>query len=66
MTAIVIQPNSRFSRVTAEPEDFMPLSTRMKVARELNKLWAEFVTEMHDGELVGGDVADKFWKFVTR
>lgn len=66
MTAIVIQPNSRFSRVTAEPEDFMPLATRMLVAREVNAHWAEFVREMHDGDLVGPDVAAKFWKFVTR
>lgn len=66
MTAIIIQPNARDSRVVAKPEDFMPLSTRMRVASEVNALWAEFVNEMHDGELVGPKVAAKFWKFVTR
>lgn len=66
MTAIIVQPNTRISRVVAEPEDFMPLATRMKVAREVNALWAEFVKEMHDGPTVGAGVAEKFWAFVTR
>lgn len=66
MTAIIIQPNARDSRVIAAPEDFMPLSTRMHVAREINQHWAEFVNEMHDGATVGPDVAKKFWAFVTR
>jgi hypothetical protein len=43
----------------------MPFSTRIRVARELNALWEEFVTEMYDGPLMGAEVAEKFWKFVT-
>lgn len=44
----------------------MPFSTRLRLGKELNQLWVEFVTEMHDGPLTGDDVADKFWKYVTR
>lgn len=47
-----------------DPANFMPFTTRMKVAGELNRLWAEFVTDMHDGPTGGPEVADKFWKFV--
>jgi hypothetical protein len=64
MSAIVIQPNTRSSRVVAAPEDFMPLSTRMFVAQRLNQLWAEFVNEMHDGATIGSGVAQKFWLYV--
>lgn len=66
MSAIVIQPNTRDSRVVAEPEDFMPLATRMKIAKEVNAAWAEFVRDMHDGPTVGSGVAEKFWAFLTR
>jgi hypothetical protein len=65
MSSIIIQqhPDTRH-RPTVLPEDYMPLATRMYCASQLNKLWAEFVNEMHDGETVGPDVARKFWKFV--
>ena len=43
----------------------MPFSTRLRVGSELNKAWAEFTSDMHDGPLTGQDVADKFWKFLT-
>lgn len=67
MTAIIIQPNTRVSRITVDdPADWMPLATRVKVARELNAAWAEFVKDMHDGPTVGSNVAEKFWAFVTR
>ena len=44
----------------------MPFSTRLVLGKELNKAWAEFVEEMHDGDLTGPEVADKFWKYLTR
>jgi hypothetical protein len=44
--------------------DYMPLSSRIKVAGEINRLWAEFVTEMHSGDTRGPEVAEKFWKYV--
>jgi hypothetical protein len=43
----------------------MPLASRVKVAGEINRLWEEFVNEMHDGTTGGAEVADKFWNFVT-
>lgn len=67
MSAIIIQPNTRTSRVIVDdPSTWMPLATRMKVAREINAHWAEFVKDMHDGPTVGTGVAEKFWAFVTR
>lgn len=63
MSAIVVGVSPRFDPIS--PADFMPLSSRMKVAKEINRLWAEFVNEMHDGPTVGSEVADKFWEFVT-
>ncbi len=65
MAAIVIQPHIDARGLTLDPADFMPLSARMKVAKELNALWEEFVTDMHDGPLVGVGIDEKFWKFVT-
>lgn len=66
MTAIEIHSARRQSlSVFVRPaEDHMPFTTRLLVARELNRLWAEFVSEMHDGPTVGQDVAEKFWKYV--
>lgn len=65
MSAIIIQQHQDARlRPTIAPEDFMPLATRMHVAREINRLWAEFTLVMHDGSLVGPDVARKFWKYV--
>lgn len=70
MSAIVIM-NSPIETKRKHPEfgwdpvDWMPLSTRFRVAKELNTLWEEFVTEMHDGSTGGAEVADKFWTFVT-
>jgi hypothetical protein len=66
MSAIIVGPHIDASGVTVAPENFMPLATRMKVAGELNALWAEFVKEMHDGPTVGTNVAEKFWAYVTR
>jgi hypothetical protein len=65
MSAIVIQPHIHGRGLTVEAADFMPLSTRIHVAGELNRLWAEFVNEMHSGPTIGGDTAAKFWNFVT-
>lgn len=70
MAAIVVCSTPRSEKrehpdFTFDPADWMPFSTRLLVARELNKLWEEFVTEMHDGSTSGPEVADKFWKFVT-
>jgi hypothetical protein len=64
MSAIVIQPHIHGRGLTVEAENFMPLSTRIHVAGELNRLWAEFVNEMHSGGY-GADTPAKFWKFVT-
>lgn len=67
MSAIVISPArvSGDALSTLGPEDHMPIHTRILVARELNRAWREFVTDMHDGPTTGNDVAEKFWKFVT-
>lgn len=53
---------------TADPEGPppMPFSIRMRLGNELNKAWREFTEEMHDGDLTGPAVADKFWKYLTR
>lgn len=64
MSAIEVHP-ARDAAATDSAADCMPFSTRLRVAKELNALWAEFVTEMHDGPTIGSEVADKFWKFVT-
>lgn len=65
MSAIVVgpapNPVSVFSR---DPADHMPFSSRLKVAEEINRLWREFVEEMHDGPTGGAEVAEKFWKYV--
>ena len=63
MSAIVISPAP--GPDASRAEDWMPFTTRILVARELNRLWAEFVNEMHDGPTTGPYVAEKFWKFVT-
>lgn len=47
-----------------DPADWMPLGVRVKVAKEINRLWEEFVDEMHDGPTTAPGVADKFWKYV--
>lgn len=65
MSAIVIRSAPREAGASPDPVDYMPFSVRHMAAGELNRLWAEFVTEMHDGPTVGGEVAAKFWKFVT-
>lgn len=66
MSAIVISPAPHEVSVAArDSADYMPPSTRIKVADEINRLWAEFVNEMHDGPTNGPYVAEKFWKFVT-
>lgn len=65
MSAIVIQPHIHGRGLTVEAENYMPLSVRMYLARELNQLWAEFVNEMHDGATGGPGVAAKFWAYVT-
>lgn len=68
MSAIVIRPHpdrSKMDSLFADGTDYMPFATRHLVAKELNRLWAEFVTEMHDGPTVGNDVAEKFWQFVS-
>jgi hypothetical protein len=63
VSAIVIQPHIDGRHdLNPDPADYMPLSVRMHVARELNRLWAEFVNEMHDGPTPG--TAQKFWKYV--
>ena len=64
MSAIVVSPSPNTAR-RDRPADYMPFTTRLLVARELNALWEEFVTEMHDGPTTGAEVAEKFWKFVT-
>lgn len=70
MSVIVIGPSpvtqDRIKSGTLGPSDYMPLSARQKCADEINKLWKEFVEEMHDGSTHGRDVAEKFWKYVTR
>lgn len=70
MSGIVIAPSpitgDKLKSGTLGPADYMPLSARVKVAAEINKLWAEFVNEMHDGSTHGRDVAEKFWAYVTR
>lgn len=63
MSAIIISP-SPVGEVHG-PEDRMPFHTRLLVARELNRAWREFVTEMHDGPTTGAATAQKFWKYVT-
>lgn len=70
MSAIVIRPSPAEVRrghpdFGIDPVDWMPLATRLKVAREINRAWEEFVTDMHDGSTSGPEVAEKFWKFVT-
>lgn len=67
--SIIIRPHP-FSeacsdRLSGDPTRHMPMHSRMRVAGEINKAWAEFVTDMHDGPTTGPEVADKFWKFVT-
>jgi hypothetical protein len=68
--AIVVGPHpingERVKAGDVSPQDYMPFSARQKVADEINRHWAEFVTEMHDGSTSGREVAEKFWKFVTR
>lgn len=70
MSAIVIGPSpisqDRIKTGDVTPADYMPFSTRHKVGEEINRLWEEFVEEMHDGSTNGQDVAEKFWKYVTR
>lgn len=69
MTAIQIGPAPCICRksgdFTHDPKCWMPLHTRILVAREINRAWAEFVTDMHSGSTAGPDVAEKFWKYVT-
>lgn len=62
MSAIIVRPVPW--DVEPVPADYMPFSSRAKVAREINRLWEEFVNEMHDGPTTGPEVADKFWKYV--
>jgi hypothetical protein len=64
VSAIEVRP-ARDAAASDGSADWMPFSTRIRVARELNALWEEFVTEMYDGPLMGAEVAEKFWKFVT-
>ncbi len=67
-SAIVIGPSpvagEKLKQGSLGAADYMPLSIRMHVAGELNRLWEEFVNEMHDGPLSGPQVAEKFWKYV--
>lgn len=69
MSAVVVRPApieaDRRRRGEISQADYMPFSTRHKVARELNKLWEEFVGQMHDGPVRGPEVAEKFWKYVS-
>jgi hypothetical protein len=65
VSAIVVGQSPERRDGSVDPADRMPLHTRVKVAQEVNRLWAEFVNEMHDGPTIGPEVADKFWKFVT-
>lgn len=64
MSAIVIGVAPWTEDRTRPSEAWMPLSVRHAVAKELNTLWAEFVTDMHDGPTCGPEVARKFWKYV--
>jgi hypothetical protein len=64
VTAIVVRPSPEGGH-GFNPADWMPLSTRVKVAREINRAWEEFVNVMHDGPTTGPEVAEKFWRFVT-
>ncbi len=68
--AIVVGPHpiaeDRIRAGNLSPMDYMPFSVRQKIANEINAQWEEFVTEMHDGPFSGRDVAEKFWKYVTR
>lgn len=71
MSAIVVRvspPEARRGHPDygIDPADWMPLASRLKVAKEINALWETFVNEMHDGSTSGPEVADKFWKFVTK
>jgi hypothetical protein len=72
MAAIIIRPApydppgvEHIFEPTRGAVDWMPFTVRLRVARELNALWAEFVTDMHDGPPGGPEVADKFWQFVS-
>jgi hypothetical protein len=70
VTAIVVRPSPEEARrkhpdYGIDPADWMPLATRLKVAREINRAWEEFVNDMHDGSTSGPEVAEKFWRFVT-
>lgn len=64
MGAIVVRPAPEDARED-DARGWMPFTTRLRVARELNALWAEFVTDMHDGPTTGEQVAEKFWQFVS-
>jgi hypothetical protein len=68
--AIVVGPHpingERVKAGDVSPQDYMPFSVRQMIANEINAQWEEFVTEMYDGPLSGRDVAEKFWKYVTR
>lgn len=70
MSAIVVSPSpiasEKIKAGDIGPADYMPFAARLLVGDRLNALWAEFVNEMHDGTTSGRDVAEKFWKFVTR
>ncbi len=71
MAAIIIRPapvdpDKRCDTSKLTQADYMPFGVRHHVAGEINRLWDEFVNEMHDGPLVGHDVATKFWAYVTR
>lgn len=48
-----------------EPADWMPMATRIKLGREINRAWEEFVNEMHDGTTTGPVVAEKFIKYLA-
>lgn len=50
---------------TVPASPMMAFTTRTVVAKELNAAWAEF-TEMWTGPLIGREVAEAFWKYVTR
>lgn len=65
MSAIVIRSAPREVGASPNPADYMPFSVRHRAAGELNRLWEEFVNDMHSGPTSGHEVADKFWKFVT-
>lgn len=71
MSAIVLSltPTEHCRRLPdggIDPVDYMPVHTRILVAKLINNAWEEFVNEIHDGSTAGPEVAEKFIRYLTR